>query len=170
VITVLQYVVVFCVSSWLMFCAALANECESANLSTTVAITEGAKFKGITQRCIRRMADGVRISCDSRETAVSVFCEQNGSPYGTPTSLVTSGINGTRTGICLWSGVTDGTIVVGCRAFAALKRDFSGDIYVQHMRVPDHLATEEIEQIVHRHPPQRHSCRCKSHKQAYWWD
>ena len=161
--TLLRYLVIFCLSSWLMSCVASAsnNECESANLSTTVAITEGAKFKGITQRCIRRMADGVRVSCDSGEKAVSVFCEQNGSPSGLPTALVTNGINGTRTGICLWSGITDGTIVVGCRAIAALKRDFSGDVYLQHMRVPDHVTTEESE---HQHSPQRHSCACKSHR------
>lgn len=155
-----RYAVIFFVALWLMPNTALAagDECESANLSTSVAITEGAKFKGITQRCIRRMAEGVRVSCDSGENVVSVFCEQNGAPSGFPTTLVTSGIKGTRTGICLWSGVTDGTIVVGCRAISPLKRDFSGDTYTQHMRVPDHPSTEENENPQWH---QRHSCRCK---------
>jgi hypothetical protein len=112
------------------------GDCDPVSLTTDSAITTGACINKVSERCIRRVGEGVRVTCDSGEVAISVFCEQNGTPAGNYSALVTAGIIGRRTGACLWSSKTDGTIIVGCRAVAKLKHDFSGDRYSRYQRVP----------------------------------
>jgi hypothetical protein len=104
-------------------------DCDAARLSATGGVTTGSSCRGITQRCFRRKAQGVRVICDSNEIAIASFCEYHSSESGNKVSLVTSGVAGARTGACLWSGVTDGTVIVYCKAIDWLKGDASGDEY-----------------------------------------
>lgn len=122
----------------ILFCPSLAlaseGQCDSGNISEDSSLIEGRKYDSvITERCIRRKAEGVRVSCDSCEIAVSVFCEQNGSVNGVYSALVTTGVIGRRTGVCLWSAPTDGTIVVNCRKIGKKYRgDAAGDVYSKY--------------------------------------
>ncbi len=111
------------------------GDCLSRNLSTTAPVTAGFTRKKVTQRCIRRVAEGVRVTCDSGEVATALFCEQNGSPSGQFNAMVSSGVFGTRTGVCLWSSITDATAVVNCKLIGKKLRDSSGDAYSKHMHI-----------------------------------
>lgn len=114
--------------------AASDGQCDSGNVPEESSLIEGRRYDSvITERCIRRRAEGVRVSCDSCEIAVSVFCEQNGSVNGVYSALVTTGVIGRRTGVCLWSAPTDGTIVVNCRKIGKKYRgDAVGDVYSKY--------------------------------------
>lgn len=130
---------------------ATSNECKSRNLSPSVGITQGETYRDITERCIRRIANGVRVTCDSGEVAISVLCELNGSPGGKFSALVTSGVMGTRTGVCLWSAPVDATAVVNCKRLSILRYNASGDEYERGMEVPKHdfEPAERAVKIVH---------------------
>lgn len=114
---------------------AVEGACGPQSLSSTGPLTEGLSCNGVKERCLRRISEGVRVTCDSGETAISVFCEQNGSPTGSFSALISNGVIGSRTGACLWSNITDGTVVVRCKTTSALKRDASGDVYARFMRI-----------------------------------
>jgi hypothetical protein len=119
---------------------AAEGDCDPANLSKTGPVVTGTSRDGLTQRCLRRVAEGIQVTCDSREVAVSVFCESNGSTSGRLAALVTSGIPGSRTGVCLWSSEVDANIIVMCKAIACKKNqskgDASGDVYTKYGHVP----------------------------------
>jgi hypothetical protein len=116
--------------------AAGPGDCDPDAITSQSAVTAGTCEDKVTERCLRRVAEGVRVTCDSGEVAVSVFCEQNGTPSGNYSALVSAGIMGRRTGACLWSNQTDGTIVVGCKAVGKRRNNFSGDTYSRYQRVP----------------------------------
>lgn len=115
---------------------AIANEdgCQPGALSISGVIAHGGSANGYTPRCIRRVAEGVRASCDSGEKIVSFFCEHNGSPSGGFSALVSAGVIGYRTAACLWSNVTDATILIRCKAVGKghLKGDAVGDVYFKY--------------------------------------
>lgn len=143
--------------------AAYANdgECSSSNMSNTIGVTEGNVYAGVTQRCLRRVAVGLRVTCDTGEVASTVFCEINNSPTGTFAALTSVGIKGTRSAVCLWSSSVDSTLVVGCKAVGTLHRDFSGDIYTQGQSLPDH-EYKPIANNVHIVKSVKQSkCRCR---------
>jgi hypothetical protein len=109
--------------------ASLAANCDDlAKVAASNPVT-GETHDGITKRCVGISgAQGVSLTCDVSERAVSSFCNfiSTATDVSTETFLLSAGRLTPRSAGCLWSGNVVANLIVFCKAIGPRRGDVKG--------------------------------------------